>query len=72
MLDREDYIKEAEKKLGDEEVYEEVSNDTASLPKTINEVTTKARKHDDLKKNNQDYFIIKNPKFTRFYLLTNS
>ena len=62
--------KRGREKISDEEVYEEVSNDTASLLKTINEVTTKARKHDDLKKNNQDYFIIKDPKL--IYLLTNS
>ena len=44
LWDREDYIKEAEKQLGDEEVYEEVSNDAAPLLKTINEVIVKIRK----------------------------
>ena len=38
LWDREDYIKQAEKQLGDEEVYEEVSNDAAPLLKTINGV----------------------------------
>ena len=33
MWDREDYIIEAEKQLGDEEVYEEVSNDAVALQK---------------------------------------
>ena len=32
---RKDYMKEAEKQLSDEQVYEEVSNDTAPLLKTI-------------------------------------
>ena len=44
VWDREDYIKEAEKQLGDEQVYEEVSNDAAPLLKTINEVIAKIRK----------------------------
>ena len=44
VWDREDYIKELEKQLGDEKVYEEVSNDAAPLLKTINEVIVKIRK----------------------------
>ena len=70
VWDREDYIKEAEKQLGDEEVYEEVSNDAAPLLKTINEIITKIRKRGDLKRDYLDYFIMKDPKFSRFYLLT--
>ena len=69
VWDREDYIKEAEKQLGDEEVYEEVSNDAAPLLKNINAVIAKMRKRGDLKRNNLDYFIMKDPKFARFYLL---
>ena len=52
VWDREDYIKEAEKQLGDEQVYEEVSNDAAPLLKTINEVIAKIRKRGDLTRNN--------------------
>ena len=69
VWDREDYIKEAEKQLGDEQVYEEVSNDAAPLLKAINEVIAKIRKRGDLKRDNLDYFIMKDPKFARFYLL---
>ena len=69
VWDREDYIKEAEKQLGDEQVYEEVSNVAAPLLKTINEVIAKIRKRGDLKRDNLDYFIMKDPKFARFYLL---
>ena len=69
LWDREDHIKEAEKQLGDEEVYEEVSNDAAPLLKTINEVIAKIRKRGDLKRDNLDYFIMKDTKFARFYLL---
>ena len=68
LWDREDYIKEAEKQLGDEEVYEEVSNDAAPLLKTINEVNAKIRKRGDLKRDNLDYFM-KDTKFARLYLL---
>ena len=44
VWDREDYIKQAEKQLGDEQVYEEVSQDAAPLLTTINEVIAKIRK----------------------------
>ena len=69
VWDREDYIKEAEKQLGDEEIYEDVSNDAALLLKTINGVIAKIRKRGDLKRDTLDYFIMKDPKFARFYLL---
>ena len=69
VWDREDYVKEAEKQLADEEVYEEVSNDAAPLLKTINGVIAKIRKRGDLKRDTLYYFIIKDPKFARFYLL---
>ena len=66
---REDYIKEAEKQLDDEKLYEEVSNDAAPLLKTINGVIAKIRKRGDLKRDTLNYFIMKDPKFARFYLL---
>ena len=69
VWDREEYINEAEKQLGDEEVYEEVSNNAASLLKTINAVISKIRKRGNLKDDKLNYFIMKAPKFTRFYLL---
>ena len=69
VWDREDYIKEAEKQLGDQEVCEEVSNDAALLLKTINGVIAKIRKRGDLKRDTLDYFMMKDPKFARIYLL---
>ena len=66
VLDREDYIKEAEKQLGDEQLYEEVSNDTVPLLETINEVIARIRKQGGLKRDNLDYFIMKDPNFARF------
>ena len=49
VWDREDYIKEAEKKLGDKEVNEDDSKDAVPLLKTINAVIVKTRKRGDLK-----------------------
>ena len=69
VWDREDYIKQTEKRLGDEEVCEEVSNDATPLLKTIDEVIAKIRKPSDLKNDNLDYFIMKDLNFARFYLL---
>ena len=69
VWDREDYIIEAEKQLDNEEVYEEVSNDSTPLLKIINAVIAKIRKWGDVKKDNLDYFIMKDPKFARFCLL---
>ena len=46
--DRTDYIKDVEKQLGDEQIYE-VTYDPAPLLKTINSVTAKIRKGGDLK-----------------------
>ena len=69
VWDRGDYIKEAEKQLSDKEVYKEVSNDAAALLKIINTVIAKITKRGDLNRNNLDHFLIKDRKFSRFYLL---
>ena len=52
VWDREDYIKEAEKQLGDEQVYEEVSKNATPLLNTINKLIAKIRKRGDLKRDN--------------------
>ena len=63
---REDYIKETEKQLGEEEAYEEVSNEEAvPLMKTMNAVVAKIRKRGDLKRDNLDCFLMKDLKFAR-------
>ena len=69
VWDSEDYIKEAEKQLDDEEVYEEVSKDATPLLKIINVIIAKIKTRGDLKSDNLDYFIKTDPKFARFYLL---
>ena len=56
--------------LGDEQVYEEVFfYDVAPLLITINEVMIKIRKCGDLKRDNLDYFIMKDLKFARSYIV---
>ena len=69
VWDREDYIKEAEKQLGDSDVYEEVPDDPGPFISTIHRTIEKIRKSGDLKKEIIKYFEVKDPKFARFYLL---
>ena len=69
VWDRDDYIQEAEKQLGDQEIYEEVSNDSQLLIDTILRAVEKIRKRLDLSADNIKYFILKDPEFSRFYLL---
>ena len=69
VWDREDYLKEPHKQLSDEEVYEEVSNDPSSLESTIFTAVNKIRTSGDLFADNLEYFLNKDPKFARFYLL---
>ena len=69
VWDREDYIKEAEKQLGDSDVYKEVSDDSERLISTIHKTIEKIRKRGDLKKETIKYFEVKDTKFARFYLL---
>ena len=67
VWDRDDYIQEAEKKLGNKELCEEVSNDPQPLIDTIHRAVEKMRKSGDVSA--VKYFIVKDPKFARFYLL---
>ena len=69
VWDREDYIKEVEKQLGDSDVYEEVPDDPKPLISTIHRTIEKIWKRGDLKKETMKYFEVKDPKFAGFYLL---
>ena len=71
VWDRDDYIQEAEKQLGDKEIYEEVSNDPQPLIDIIHKAVEKIRKRGDLSADNIKYFMVKDPKFARFYLAEN-
>ena len=68
ISDREDYLKEAHKKLEDKDVYEEVQYDSSTLINTIMRALEKIRIRDDLS-DTINYFLIQDPKLARFYLL---
>ena len=55
--------------MGDKEIYDEVSNDPKPLIDTIHRAVVKIRKRGDLSADNIKYFMVKDPKFARFYLL---
>ena len=69
VWDSEDCIKEVSKQLEDKEVYMEVPNDSSVLVSTIFKSLEKIRKRGDLSQDTLNYFLVKNPKFVRFYLL---
>ena len=69
VWDGDDYIKEAEKQLGDQEIYEEVCNDPEPLISTIHNTIEKIRLRGDLSADTIKYFMVKDPKFACFYLL---
>ena len=69
VWDRDHYIQEAEKHLDDKEIYENVSNDPQPLIDTIHRAVEKLGKRRDLSADNIKYFIVKDSKFARIYLL---
>ena len=69
VSDREDYLKEAYKQLDDREEYEEVPNEPNVLINTIMRALEKICLCGDLSSNTLNYFLVKDPKFARFYLL---
>ena len=70
VWDHEDYIKEVTKQLEDKEVYMEVPNDSSALVSTIFKSLEKIRKCGDLSQDTLNYFLVNDPKFVRFYLLS--
>ena len=69
VWDREDYLKEAYRQLDDKEVYEQFSDDSSVLANILMKALEKIRLRGDLPKDTLDYFLVKDPKFARFYLL---
>ena len=67
--DREDYLKKAYRQLDHKEVYEQFSDDSSVLANTLMKAIEKIRLRRDLPKETPDYFLVKDPKFARFYLL---
>ena len=62
-------MKEAYRQPDDKEVYEQVSDDPSVLTSTLMKALEKIRLRRDLLKDTLDYFLVKNSKFARFYLL---
>ena len=50
-------------------MYEQVSDDPSILANTLIKALEKIRLSGDLPKDALDYFLVKDPKFVRFYLL---
>ena len=69
VWDREDYLKEAYRQLDDKEVYEQFSDNPSVLANTLMKALEKIRLRWDLPKDTLGYFLVKDPKFARFYLL---
>ena len=69
VWDREDYIKEAENQLGDTNINEEVPNDAKPLMNIVLNTLENIRKRGDICTDTLNYFLIKDAKFARFYLL---
>ena len=69
VWDREDCLKEESKQLEDKEVYLEVPNDSSALVSAIFKPLEKIRKRVDLSQDTLNYFLVRDPKFARFYLL---
>ena len=60
--------KGSNKELDDREVYEEVLNDANVLINTTVKTLEKIRLCSDVSSDTLNYFLVKDPKFTRFYL----
>ena len=72
IWDREDYLKEAQKQLGDKETYEELSSDLVSpLISIVNGCLSRVKNRGDIPNKILEYFFINKPKLGRFYLLPN-
>ena len=69
VWDRGNYLKEAYRQLDDKEVYEQVPDDPSVLANNLMKALEKIRLRGDLSKDTLDYFLVKDPKFARFYLL---
>ena len=50
-------------------MYEQVLDDTSVLVNTLMKTLERMRLRGDLRKDTLDYFLIKDPKYARFYLL---
>ena len=69
VWDREDYLKEAYRQLDDKKVHGQVPDDPSVLANTLMKALEKISLRRDLSKDALEYFLLKDAKFARFYLL---
>ena len=69
VWEKEDYIKEAENQLENSNISEQVPNDAKPLLSIILITLENISKRGDVCTDTLNYFIIKDAKFARFYLL---
>ena len=70
VWDRENYLRVANSKLSDKDVYREVKGDAEGpLIKVIKSVLRKIRNRGDINDETLDYSLVNSPKLGRFYLL---
>ena len=69
VWDREGYLKEPYRQLDDRELYEQDPDDPSVLANTLMKALERIRLRGNLSKDTLDYFLVKDPKFGRFYLL---
>ena len=70
VWDREDYLAEADKQLGDSNVYAELKGDFVSpLIKTIKHHLSKVKLIGDVSQETLEFFVNDNPRIGRFYML---
>ena len=63
-------MKEAYRQLDDEEVYEQTLDYLSVLANILMKALEKIRLQENLLNDTLDYFLVKDPKFARFYLLS--
>ena len=69
VWDRKDYLKEAEKQLGDKETYEKLSNPVSPLISIVKGCLSQVKNRGDTPNETLEYFFINKPKPGWFYLL---
>ena len=70
VWDRKHYLKKSYKRIEEREMYEKVPNEPSVLVNTIMKAFEKIRLRSDLPSDILNYFLVKNLKISRFYLIS--